>query len=84
MLGASEQMSMEKWYAIRFLSGEVLPYERIEPEKEEPLLCSRLGFLLLRRGFVLFQLIRGGVFRLREAHYLVFFRYVIFPPIVPL
>lgn len=36
MLEASEQMSMEKWYAIRLLSGEVLPYERIEPEKEEP------------------------------------------------
>ena len=48
-----------------------------------PRLCSRLGFFLFRRGFVLFQLIRGGAFRLREAHNAVFARYVIFPPVVP-
>lgn len=46
--------------------------------------CPRLRFLLLRRGFVLSSL-SGWVFHpAREAHYLVFFRYVIFPPIVPL
>ena len=36
MLEASEQMPMEKWHAVRFLNGEVLPYERIEPEKKDP------------------------------------------------
>ena len=36
MLGASEQMPKEKWYAVRFLCEEVIPYERIEPEKKEP------------------------------------------------
>ena len=36
MLEASEQMPMEKWYAVRFLCEEVIPYERIEPEKKEP------------------------------------------------
>ena len=36
MLGASEQMPKEKWYAVRFLSGDVLPYERITTEKTDP------------------------------------------------
>ncbi len=44
MLGASEQMPKEKWYAVRFLSGDVLPYERITTEKRTRTICYRQMF----------------------------------------
>ena len=62
---AGQKIPLEDWYAVRFLNGEILPYERKTPEKRNPYykVCASVAAKVLDEDIddIMITALEGGI-----------------------